>query len=229
MKAIVMAGGLLACAALLTGCGLGNIGGPANRDTVTYQVTDKVARVNVTSESGDIVITETGGSTIRVVEKLRWSEEKPDAEHRVDGDTLVMTYNCPAKWDNCGVDYRVEIPRGLQVDLSSSSGDITLSSLTGPIDASTGSGDVNGAGLAGKKVFTETGSGDAELKYTVAPDRVEMKAGSGNATLHVPDGSYDVKTQMKSGEAQVSVKNDASSPRKVTMTTGSGDVYVMPG
>lgn len=229
MKTIVMAGGLLVSAALLTGCGLANLGGPANRDTVTYQVTDKVAGLKLKSGSGDTDITETGGNAVRVVETLRWSDEKPETEHRVDGDLLSMSYNCPAKWDDCGVDYKIEIPKGLRVDLDSGSGDITLTSLTGPIGVFMGSGNVNGTGLAGEKVSVKTGSGDAELKYAAVPGSVDVRTGSGNATLHVPDGPYEVSTRAGSGEIQVSVQNVASSPHKVTMTTGSGDINVLPG
>ncbi|MBB4936889.1 hypothetical protein FHR32_001194 [Streptosporangium album] len=229
MKTIVMAGGLLVSAALLTGCGLTSIGGSANRDTVTYQVTDKVAKLSLKSGSGDADITETGGNAVRVVEMLRWNDEKPETEHKVDGDLLSMSYDCPAKWDNCGVDYKIEIPKGLQVDLDGGSGDITLTSLTGPIGVSVGSGNVKGTGLAGEQVSVETRSGDAELKYTAVPGGVDMKTGSGNATLHVPDGPYEVRTKAGSGEIQVSVKNVVSSPHKVTMTTGSGDINVLPG
>ncbi|GLW97287.1 DUF4097 family beta strand repeat-containing protein [Microtetraspora sp. NBRC 16547] len=229
MKRIMMAGGALAAAALLTGCGLTGIGGPTSEDTVTYQVTDKVAELNVKGGAGDIVISETGGSAVRVVETLRWRGEKPETVHKVDGDLLLMSYNCPAKWDNCYVNYKIEIPQGLRVDVTSGSGDITLRSLTGPIEVSAGSGDVSGTGLAGKKIFARTGSGDSELRYTAAPDSVETKSGSGNATLYVPDGPYDVKTSVRSGDVRVSVKKDASSPHKVTMTAGSGDVSVLPG
>ncbi|MEV8635702.1 DUF4097 family beta strand repeat-containing protein [Streptosporangium sp. NPDC051023] len=226
---MVMAGGMLALAALLTGCGLGNINASVQRDTATYQITDKVATVNVTTRSGDIVITETGGSAIQVVEMLRWSDERPKTDHKVDGDTLSASYDCPGSWGSCRVDYKIEVPKGMQVELKAGSGDITLNSLTGPINASTGSGDVNGAGLAGKKVFTKTGSGDAELKYTVVPDSVEMRTGSGIATVYLPDGPYDVKTQVNSGDKKVSVRNDASSPHKVVMNAGSGDINVLPG
>jgi hypothetical protein len=229
MKTIAIAGGLLASAALLSGCGLAGLGGPSNQDTVSYEVTDKVAKLRVESGAGDAVITETGGSAIRVVETLQWRGDKPNAEHSVDGDTLFLRYDCAEGWGGCSVNYKIEIPKGLQVDADAGSGDITLRSLTGPLDVTAGSGDVDASGLAGKKVVAEAGSGNIELKYTTAPDSAELKAGSGDVTLHVPDGSYDVKTEVGSGDTNVAVDKDPNSPRKLSLTTGSGNVSVMAG
>ncbi len=145
-----------------------------------------MTRLHVKSGSGDTVITETDGNAIRVVETLQWRDSKPDAQHSVDGDTLFIRYDCAQSWGNCSVNYKIEIPKGLQVDADAGSGDITLRSLTGPLNLSAGSGDVDASGLAGKKVVAEAGSGNIELKYTTAPDSAELEAGSGDVTLHVP-------------------------------------------
>ncbi len=228
MKKIVIAGGLLASTVLLSSCGLAGLGGPSNQDTVSYEVTDKVARLHVESGAGDTVITETGGSAIRVVETLQWRGDKPNAEHSVDGDTLFVRYECAQDWGGCSVNYKIEIPKGLQVDAETGSGDITLRSLTGPLNVTAGSGDVDASGLAGKKVVAEAGSGNIELKYTTAPDIAELKAGSGDVTLRVPEGSYDVKTEVGSGDTAVTVGNDPASPRKLSLTTGSGNISVLP-
>ncbi|MEU7743780.1 DUF4097 family beta strand repeat-containing protein [Nonomuraea sp. NPDC049158] len=229
MKTIVIAGGLLASALLLTGCGLKDLAGPTNQDTVTYQVTDKVAKLQLKSGSGDTVLTEYDGAAVRVTETLHWRNDKPKAEHKVDGDTLSVFYSCPKGWDSCSVDYKIEVPKGLQVDAEAGSGDIAMRQLTGQIEANAGSGDVDASGLGTKKIFAEAGSGSIDLKFAVVPDSVELKSGSGDATLRVPAGAYDVKTQVGSGDVQVSVDKDPASPHKVSLTTGSGDVSVLPG
>jgi hypothetical protein len=229
MKTIAIAGGLLASALLLTGCRLDGFGGPTNQDTVSYEVTDKVAKLHLSGQAGDSVITETGGTAIRVVETLRWSETKPEAEHVVEGDTLRVSYDCKGTWGNCGVDYKIEVPKGLRVEAETGSGNITLRSLTGPLVLSTGSGDIDASALAGESVVAEAGSGDIELKYGAPMDSAELKVGSGNVTLRVPAGAYDVSSEVGSGDATVSVKDDQSSPHKISISSGSGDVSVLPG
>ncbi|GAA4989151.1 hypothetical protein HD597_007812 [Nonomuraea thailandensis] len=231
MKTIALAAGLLASAALLTGCGLADLAQPGMSESTSYQVTEKVTKLQLKSNSGDAVITETGGTAVRVVETLHWRGEggKPRPEHKVEGEALLMTYTCPSDWGaGCSVDYKIEIPKGLSVDLDAGSGDLTLRNLTGPIDVNAGSGDVDAAGLGGKQVFADVGSGNIELKYASAPDNADLKAGSGDITLSVPDGAYDVKSEVGSGDAAVTVKKDASSTHKISLTTGSGDITVKP-
>ncbi|MFD0884863.1 DUF4097 family beta strand repeat-containing protein [Streptosporangium algeriense] len=230
MRRIVAAGGLLTVAVLLTGCGLTNIGPAAHHETATHQVTEKITKLNVRGRSGDVSVTEAGGGgALKVVETARWNDEKPETTRRVQGETLFVSYNCPSSLDNCGVDYRIEIPKGVVVDLQTGSGNVTLTSLTGEVAVSTGSGDITGTGLSGKKVFTKVGSGNAELGYTAVPDQVEMRGGSGDVTVRLPGGPYNVSARVGSGDRTVSVPQDAGSAHKVVMSTGSGDVKVLAG
>ncbi|MFI6291761.1 DUF4097 family beta strand repeat-containing protein [Nonomuraea sp. NPDC050790] len=229
MKTMVLAGGVLAAAVLLTGCGLQNIGKPANQEKVEYTVSDKVVKLRLDSGSGNTEIREGSGDTVKVVETLKWSSDKPRTEHKVEGGTLVMTYDCPAAMDNCSVDYKVEVPKGLPLDLETGSGDIALKGVTGPIVASVGSGDLAGTGLLGKSASVKTGSGDTTLKYAAAPDALDLVTGSGNSVIQLPGGPYAVQAVADSGDATVTVKNDPSATRKVSVKAGSGDVSVLPG
>ncbi|WP_188196449.1 DUF4097 family beta strand repeat-containing protein [Nonomuraea sp. SYSU D8015] len=230
MKTIAIAVGLLASAVVLTGCGLAGIAGPRNQDTVSYEVTDKVTKLQLDTRAGDAVVTETDGAAVRVVETHRWSgDDKPKAQHKVEGGVLFVDYDCPSNWGRCSVDYKVEIPKGLPVDLDSGSGNLTLRGLTGDINVHVGSGDVDASGLAGKTVVAETGSGNVELGYTAAPESAKIEAGSGDITLNVPDGAYDVSTDTGSGDVEVSVKRDDASPRKISLASGSGNISVLPG
>lgn len=230
MKTITIAGGLLASTMLLTGCGMAGLVGPRNEDTVTYDVKDKVGALRLESGAGDSVITETGGNVVRVTEILRWSgDDKPKPRHSVDGDELSVSYQCPAAWSNCSVDYKIEIPKGLAVHIQSGSGDVTLRSLTGSLDVRAGSGDVDASGLAGKTLSVQVGSGNIALKSTIAPDRTELDTGSGDIELTVPDGAYAVTSRIGSGDLAVHVRKDAASPHKISIRAGSGNVTVAAG
>ncbi|MER6507174.1 DUF4097 family beta strand repeat-containing protein [Nonomuraea sp. NPDC001636] len=230
MKTIAVAGGLLAAALVLTGCGLESLGGSSNQDTVSYEVKDKVSKLRVKSDNGDVVITETDGPAVRVVETLRWrNDDKPKPQHKVETDALFVTYDCPSNWGSCSVDYKIEIPKGLAVDLDMDSGDATLRALSGQLDARVSSGDLDGSGMTGKKVHATNDSGNIELKYTSPPDSVELDCDSGDVVLRVPAGSYDVRTDVGSGDATVSVKSDPASPRKISLSADSGDVTLSAG
>ncbi len=228
VRMMVMAGGLLATAALLTGCGLRDITQAANQATLDYEVKEKVARLVVVGGAGDIVISEAAGNVVTVSETLHWSSGKPTTEHHVDGDALVMTYDCPHAMDNCSVDYKVHVPKGIRTELETGSGDIHLRALSNPIKAKVGSGDLEGAGLTGTDLTVEAGSGDTTLKYAAAPDSIDLVTGSGTAKITLPGGPYDVDAQAKSGDVTVSVTADQNAPHKIVARAGSGDISLLP-
>ncbi|MEV0620880.1 DUF4097 family beta strand repeat-containing protein [Nonomuraea sp. NPDC050404] len=229
MKTIAISGGLLASALLLTGCGLDSMTGPGNEDTVSYEVSEKVTALRLETGSGDTVITETDGAAVRVVETLHWrGDNKPKPEHPVRNQTLSLAYECQSDWGSCSVNYKIEVPKGLAVDVDSGSGDLTLRDLSGSLNVQMGSGDVDSAGLAGKKVSVYAGSGNVELKYVSAPEDARVETGSGDITLRVPDDGYVVKPDTDSGDVSVKIKTDNAAPRKISLTAGSGDVAVTP-
>jgi DUF4097 and DUF4098 domain-containing protein YvlB len=226
MKKILVAGGLLACVASLTSCGV--FGGNSESETKTHEITDKVAVLSLKTGSGDVEITETAGTAIKITERLRWSREKPKTEREVGGDTLRVSYECPTSFDNCGVDYTVEVPKGIRLQLDAGSGDSKLRALSGPITAEAGSGTVEGSELSSKQVTVKTGSGESRLRFASAPDAVEVDTGSGGAAVFLPNGPYAVTAGAKTGEVTVGVDNDPAAARKIRVSAGSADVEVKP-
>jgi DUF4097 and DUF4098 domain-containing protein YvlB len=228
---VAVTGAVVASGLILAGCGLGNVVGPESEAKVAYDVSARVLSLDVESGSGDIVVVESGRSGVHVTETLHWrgnASAKPTTSHPVDGDKLTLNYRCPKSSWSCGVDYRVEIPHGLDVKSDTGSGDITLRALSGPVNASTGSGDIDANGLSGTTLIGKTGSGDVQVAFVAIPSDVNVDTGSGNGTVKVPQGSYAVTTDSGSGSQQVGVTKNAAAPRKIVVRTGSGDVKVLP-
>ncbi|MEU7897523.1 DUF4097 family beta strand repeat-containing protein [Nonomuraea sp. NPDC049152] len=226
-KGVIALSALVVGATALTGCGLVGMGRAADEKTETYVVSDKVAGLDVMSGAGDVVVSETERTGIKVTEKRHWRDREPETSHEVKADTLELTYSC-ATGDSCWVDYTIEVPKGLRIKADTGSGDLTMRSLTGEIEAKTGSGEMDADGLGGKRVVAETGSGGIELKFARPPDSIEAEAGSGDATLYLPQGPYDVTTEVGSGDAEVKVTDDSGAPHKVSVRTGSGDIKILP-
>jgi hypothetical protein len=227
LRSVIVAGAALGTGLLLTGCGLQNVASPTKESTQAYDMTGKVAALRVDSGSGAIVVTESDRTAVHVTETLHWKGTKPTTRHPIEGDTLRLGYTCPRGDWGCGVDYQVEIPRGLKVKVDTGSGDITLRALSADLQASTGSGTIDANGLAGKRAVAETGSGDVELRFTVAPDDVKVGTGSGTGVVRVPQGTYHVTTDTGSGDRRIEVTSDESSPRRIVVKTGSGDAQVL--
>ncbi|MBP2702707.1 DUF4097 family beta strand repeat protein [Microbispora sp. RL4-1S] len=206
----------------VAGCGV-TVGFGQQQATRSYDVTDGVTSIETRTGSGEIEVNESERTGIHVTETLHWRGDQPRDGHAVEGDRLRMEYRC----DACSVDYRIDIPRGLGVKVDSGSGTITLRALTGAVNASTGSGDIDGGGLRGRSVTASTGSGQIELRFAAPPDRVEVKSGSGDGVVRLPQGAYNVTAETGSGTRTVNVAQDSAAPRTVVVKTGSGDAKVL--
>ncbi|MEV6984346.1 DUF4097 family beta strand repeat-containing protein [Sphaerisporangium sp. NPDC051017] len=226
-KRFVMAAGtVLGVGLLLTGCGLRNIAGPSEQAVQTYDVTGDVGALRVDSDSGAIVVTGSERSGVRVTETLHWKSTKPATSHPLRDGTLTLDHECHGDW-GCDIDYKIEIPSGVDVRLETGSGDITLRSVTGKLEAKTGSGIIDGRGLGAARAVAETGSGNVELRFATVPENVEVDTGSGDGVVHVPQESYHVTLDTGSGSHTLEVANDAASPRRIIVRTGSGDAKVL--
>ncbi|WP_344841640.1 hypothetical protein [Nonomuraea dietziae] len=85
---------------------------------MSYDVTDKVAALHVEADSGTVEVVQSDRRGIRVTERRTWLKNKPESSHKVQGDTLELTFACPTTWGwaaigtSCDVSYQVEVPEG---------------------------------------------------------------------------------------------------------------------
>ncbi|WP_246059754.1 DUF4097 family beta strand repeat-containing protein [Herbidospora galbida] len=224
MKSIAAAGLLAGSALVLTACGDLDLDfGPRSEAVEKYDVTDAVSALRIESGSGDVVVTESARTGIAVTETLHYRGDKPTDGHEVGNGTLTLSYTC----EDCSIDYDVQVPKGLNVKVDTGSGEITLRALSGPVDVSTGSGEVDASGLLAKTFRAEAGSGSVEAKFGAAPDSVTIETGSGDGIAWVPGGTYHATLETGSGEQTLEVANDPSAAKKIVIQSGSGDSKVL--
>jgi DUF4097 and DUF4098 domain-containing protein YvlB len=215
--------GLIGLVTVLTACGA------RTEDTVSYDVTDKVAALRVEVDSGLIDVVETDRRDVRVTERLSWTKDKPKTSHEVRGDRLELHFTCPVTLGVgmfCDVSYQIEVPKGLRVDVRSDSGDLTLRDLSGEWEATTDSGAIEATGVTGKRVATETESGDVKLSFTGQPDKVTTVTDSGRTVIRVPAGPYDIVAETDAGDKDIEVESTPSAQRKIELSSDSGDIEV---
>jgi hypothetical protein len=119
-------------------------------------------------------------------------------------------------------DVRVSGATG-EVKVEASSGNITVADLAGATRLVATSGDIEGRGLGGAPVTAEATSGNIDLQLA-RPGAVTAHASSGDVSVRVPNGRYQIRTDADSGEQQISIPNDPSSPHILDLSANSGDV-----
>lgn len=111
------------------------------------------------------------------------------------------------------------------VDANAGSGEIVLSEIGGRVGVETGSGGISGRGLRGQDVVAKAESGGVELEL-VSPQTVEVSTHSGGIELTVPGDRYRVDTDSGSGGVDVDVAQDPAAAKRLTLSSGSGEIRV---
>lgn len=141
------------------------------------------------------------------------------------GDVQVADVRSAGLWTGSG-DVEVQRVEG-RVYVETGSGDVDVADIGGDLSVLTGSGDVVAERLWSSQVEVETGSGDVDLHMTVVPTRLAVETRSGDLTVELVQGRYDLRTRTGSGTVRVTgVTIDAGADSMVDLETGSGDIHV---
>ncbi|MFC7644102.1 DUF4097 family beta strand repeat-containing protein [Streptosporangium lutulentum] len=225
-KNMLAAGALLGSTLVLSGCQLDLSLGGGEEAVSSYDVTDTVSALDISSGAGEIVINESSRSGIRVTETIHWRNEKPATEHPVDAEHAHPPEQVRVVLLG-GLQGRD--PEGCRGQAGHRLGHRHAARADRGVSAATGSGNIEANALGAKQFVAAVGSGDIQAKFAVMPDKVDLETGSGDVTARLPQGAYNVTTRTGSGSQTVEVTKDPSAPRTVSVQTGSGDAEVLLG
>ena len=189
-----------------------------------------VNSLRVSADRGDIIVTRGApGAEITVTMHIDEGLASPDPGAEVVGDQLRLSSRCrwwAQTW--CSVDYRIEIPAELAVELHSENGDLRLVGLAGPISARAEAGSITGEELSSTTVSVANDVGDIRLAFTGPVESVSAASDIGDVSVQIPDDSttYHVEASTDVGDRTTSIRSDPTSTRRIIVTTDVGDVAV---
>lgn len=198
-------------------------------DRSSFTATEVRALV-VEVDSGNVTLVPTTGEErqVDVDSTMEWAWSQPSTDHVTADGVLTITADCPAVGvGNCSVDHRIGVPAGIDVDVTVSSGNVTVTGLDLPdVDISTDSGDISATDVSVPKFRGTTSSGHVTATFVDAPDEVTAESSSGNVNVTVPDEAYDVEADTSSGDVRVDVNDDPDAARNILANTSSGNVTI---
>ena len=192
--------------------------------------------LHVMTGAGDIRLAQSSSRTIHIVGVVKrgcgwgWGGQRSS-----DADIQAIAQNPPIEQTgdivtvgahlhdlHCiSIDYTIEAPASVMLELNSGSGDVTDDGVGSHARLRTGSGDIRAHGLTGG--FTaSTGSGNIVIDSGGSGD-VRADTGSGDITLRGVAGALRAST----GSGNLHLGGNPTSGWYVT--TGSGDVELHPG
>jgi DUF4097 and DUF4098 domain-containing protein YvlB len=138
-------------------------------------------------------------------------EENPPIQQQ-DNTLRISGYS----HQNVSVDYRITVPASTQIHATDGSGDLDVRGIQGPLNVSTGSGDV-AAQTIGSDVQVVAGSGDLTLSNVAG--NLDVTTGSGDAALRHIQGD----SRLHTGSGDLTIDEPG---RAIIADTGSGNVKV---
>lgn len=231
--AAALAAGLTGMTVALGGCD--SLSAATYHEDRRYQLPGTVLGLSLRVDVADVEIVGSDTTTINVHERLSWSRErKPTATHHREGDTLMLGYTCPRGVvigiDVCSVDYRIEMPRALAARIRADKGDIRVRALAGSLRITTDVGDITATDLRGGDVSLSSDTGDIRIGYRAdrVPDSITATTDVGDIRITVPATvgyAINSRTDLDDRRPDVTgLRIDSSSPHRISVATGQGDI-----
>lgn len=220
----------------------------AMRDTrVESQVVelDGSAQVVLQATNADVRLVPGDGDDLRVRAEVDESLLSTDFELRRSGDAIAIAADC-ITWlsPGCGADVTVEVPDGVPVELTTTSGkaevrdldtdvlvrtgdgDVVVGGKLATVAVTTGSGSVSSRDLDAVELKVTTDSGDVEVVMVEQPYALAVTTDSGDVEATLPDGdrTYQVETRSDDGDVTADLEDDPEGEGLVSLRTDSGDV-----
>jgi hypothetical protein len=226
---------------------------------MTYDDTEKgkITDIVFAGEGDDVTVT-TAPVTETTIRRVISQATNPGPSYQLQGTTLTIASSCGM---HCRASYEIKTPPGVKVhgksgsadirldgvadtDLQITSGDLTVTNATGPVQIRATSGDIRVNDAKGSVKIQST-SGDIEALNAGGPVEIRLTSGdvqaslatpnsvtahttSGDVTVNVPqEGKYKLITSHGSGDLNIEgLENDSSSKNVIDVRAASGDVTV---
>jgi DUF4097 and DUF4098 domain-containing protein YvlB len=193
--------------------------GTVNKDE-HHVLSGNVKEVRIDGAFSDLELAPSDGDQVVVDSHAEGSLWMPKVRTRIDGDRVSVSGNCHfVVLGSCGARFVIHVPAGMPVTVSTGSGDVHASGLSGPVSLDVSSGDMELHGLTGGTT-AQVQSGD--IVADALSGRVSLRASSGDISAGELR-SREVTARSTSGDVSVDV---AVAPDRVDASASSGDVAV---
>jgi DUF4097 and DUF4098 domain-containing protein YvlB len=207
---------------------------------------DGVDRLEVLASNGDVRISAVDRDDVLVVAEVSHGLRRTRTEVEVIDGVLTTSEDCPVLVGRCWVDYRIEVPRDLRVEVAANNGTITARALRGsatlrsdngtvdavglrgPARLESDNGDVRAEALEATEVEARSSNGDVLVDLQVVPTRVVAESDNGDVELRVPrsEDAYDLDLGTDNGSEFGQLRTDPDSDRTLVVRSDNGDVTV---
>jgi hypothetical protein len=145
-----------------------------------------------------------------------YPEDSFEARFREKGNALIIEEKLYGRNSDGNSSWTIAIPKDIEIDFESATGDLILENVTLEIEANTGTGNIEADNVNGK-IDLSTGTGNIEVINSEGD--LELNSGTGRVIIEDSKGNFDAN----SGTGDVEVKN-ITIEDEADLNSGIGDV-----
>lgn len=207
---------------LIAGCDGGIDLGPATTVSDSFEFTESIDTLRIDNPAGEIEIEGSDTDKTTIERTIRHTGDQPNATAEVSGETLKLDIDCGTR-RRCEVDYMIQIPTAVALELNLASASVSASGLAGAVSIDTASGSVGLTNISG------------DININCASGSVRLTDIDGNLDINTASGSIDgsglvsddVRADSASGSVDLEFDAEISD---LVIDTASGSVAVrVPG
>jgi len=176
-----------------------------------------------TQNSNEIGITAEKFVTANSMESARSFAYQVNINVYRDGDVLrvetVSPYSMSKEIGEVRVDYEIEVPKVMDVEVSNTNGDVTVENTDGDIDIATTNGDIIVDNVSGDVEATNI---NGEIALSDIDGGVDANSTNGNLTISIRSSKVNCKAKTTNGDIILYIRHDAST--QGTLRTVSGKI-----
>jgi hypothetical protein len=197
---------------------------------------NNVKSIKLTTASGDIILKKGSGSAVKLTIKYTYNESEFTPEISENGGRLTLKEELTRGNHSGNSTWSLELPDNVSLNISTGSGDMTISELNATVKTNSGSGDVEISNLKGN-LDTNTGSGnitlekvDGEISLNVGSGDIRTSQSSGTFSFNA--GSGNIRLDQLKGEFSINVGSGDIRANAITINheskfnSGSGNTQV---
>lgn len=191
-----------------------------------------MAAVQITGVNGDVEITgdpQASGITGTAVIGYHETATMPQLRQSVVGGVATLGFVCPGGSCDGDVTWHVTVPAGLPVTAVTSNASVTLTGLTGRVDATSSNGGIDASHLGSGNATFHTSNAGVTAQFDGAPQQIMAKTSNGGVDVFT-DGktpAFDV-VQVSNGSTDESNvgRYAPDSGRMIIVETTNGGVTI---
>jgi hypothetical protein len=203
--------------------------------------------IDIDNSTGRVVVTGTDAEEITIFARISDGLRATGNSSRVVDDRLEIRATCPvfgSMW--CSVDYRIEVPAGIDLDINADdgrvevvdvrgaltidddNGSIDIRGAEGPLRATTDNGSIHATGVRSETVSADSDNGSVEIVMVTSPRELAASTDNGSVDVELPDtpDAYAVDASTDNGSVRNDVRTDPASSRTITLSSDTGNVTV---